>query len=506
MDLAFGSYQSGVASYVIGSGSRILNARIRFSAQNLNFIGDSRVLYKSCSLKRRKNGEVGSLFLLSQCRSNLSGSLCRFRTTCQPNDSLAFINGSNRNAEVEESSSGESENSANSDVESSGSVEEEKDGDAYKLEDLRELLQKALKELEVARLNSTMFEEKAQRISELAIALKDEAENARNDVISTVSTIQDIIVEEAIAKEAVQKATMALSMAETRLQLSIEAVESRKEAQELAESSLQSDGEDDLLSAQEEIKECKASLERFEAELRRIQAKKAELQKEVDRLREIAEKAQLDALKAEEDVANIMLLAEQAVAYELEATQRVNDAELALQKAEKAVLSIDAADQQVPSSQEQIVNEESTGAEEVTFGDGEDATIGKNEEVLVSDNLLAADIVGQNGEGSSLFDDMHDQENGKLSFEKEEEVEADKSNNVYQKKKQDIQQKEFTKDSPLTAPKALLKKSSRFFSASFFSSNEDEEFTPSSVFHELITSARKQAPKLVLGALLIGMG
>lgn len=500
MDLACGS------SYGIGSSSRIFNSRIRLRGQNLNFVWDSRAVYKSCSLKREKNGKASSLCLLSKHRHYVRGSLCRLRTRCQPNDSIAFVDGRNQNVESNESSSGESENSANSEVGPNGSAEDEKD-DAYKLEDLREMLQKALKELEVARLNSTMFEEKAQRISESAIALKDDAESAWRDVTAAVSIIQEIIGEETIAKEAVQKATMALSMAEARLQVAIETRESRREVPESTESSLPIDGEDELLSAQAEIKECKASLENFEAELRRIQAKKAELQKEVDRLTEIAEKAQLDALKAEEDVANIMLLAEQAVAYELEATQRANDAELALEKAEKAALAIDAADHQVPSSQEQIANEGLTAVLDASFGDGEDGTIGKKREALVSDSLLSAAVDRESGEEATMPDDMHDQEKGKLSLEKEDDMEVDKSKNVYQQKKQDMQQKEFAKDSPLSAPKVSQKKSSRFFSASFFSFDVDgEEFTPASVFHGVITSARKQAPKLVLGALLVGIG
>lgn len=488
MDLACGLHKSGVSSCRIGPSFRALNSRVKFRAQNLKFGGDSRVFNRL----RRGKGKVCSLF-------DLNGNWGTFRWRCQPNDSLAFVDGSsNQNVEVSESSSPvDPESPKNLDVESNGTVEEEKDDATYKLEDLKELLQKAIKELEVARLNSTMFEEKAQRISELAIALKDAAESAWRDVTATISSVQEIIGEEAIAKEAVQKATMALSMAEARLQLAIEAVESRKEVSGLAETPLKTEEEDELLSAQEDIKECKATLENFEAELRRIQSKKVELQKEVDRLSEVAEKAQLDALKAEEDVANIMLLAEQAVAYELEATQKVNDAELALQKAEKAVSSIDIADQQVPSLQEQIDNEESTAEKEVSLGDEDGVTIGRNGEVLVSDNMLSLDIEET---------EEHDKENRKLTSEKEDEVEVDKSRSVYQQKKQDVQPKEFMTDSPLNTPKALLKKSSRFFSASFFSFKEGEEFTPASVFNGLITSARKQAPKLVLGALLIGMG
>ncbi|KAG6509104.1 hypothetical protein ZIOFF_034495 [Zingiber officinale] len=53
-----------------------------------------------------------------------------------------------------------------------------------------------------------------------------------------------------------------------------------------------------------------------------------------------------------------MLLAEKAVAFEVEATQRVNDAELALQRAEKVISITNASDQQSLSFQNQLVNEE----------------------------------------------------------------------------------------------------------------------------------------------------
>ncbi|GMP43269.1 hypothetical protein CsSME_00012697 [Camellia sinensis var. sinensis] len=74
-----------------------------------------------------------------------------------------------------------------------------------------------------------------------------------------------------------------------------------------------------------------------------------------------------------------------------------------------------------------------------------------------------------------------------------------------QTKKQDLQKDLRREGSPFNAPKALLKKSSRFFSASYFSS-DGTEFTPASLFHGLIESARKHLPKLVVGSLLIGAG
>lgn len=146
---------------------------------------------------------------------------------------------------------------------------------------------------------------------------------------------------------------MALSLAEARLQVALEALEeartkctpssdfggSDSEGEMEEASNILRQEEAALLLAQEEIKGCRITLEHSEAELVRLQSKKEELQNEVDRLNGVADQAQINALKAEEDVANIMLLAEQAVAFELEAAQRVNDAEIALQREEKALAS-----------------------------------------------------------------------------------------------------------------------------------------------------------------------
>ncbi|KAL6960816.1 hypothetical protein U1Q18_038580 [Sarracenia purpurea var. burkii] len=110
---------------------------------------------------------------------------------------------------------------------------------------------------------------------------------------------------------------------------------------------------------------------------------------------------------------------------------------------------------------------------------------------------------GPSNEPSSLYDS--DQENGRLSSKSSKDTDTDskKLKNVAQTKKQGLQ-KNLTKDSsPFNAPKAFLKKSSRFFSASFFSS-EGTEFIPASLFHGLIEYVRKQLPKLIVGSLFIG--
>lgn len=275
---------------------------------------------------------------------------------CQSSDAVVFIDGNGQNVEVGQDTGEESVREDDSSISgSNGSVGDEKEAEeGPNVDELRDLLQKARRDLEVARLNSTMFEEKAQKISETAIALQDEAENARTDVDETLTMIKELVDQEVNAKEGFKKATMVLSLAEASFQVALESVEAVRTTNVNPEGLMQGDSENEgeeevanllrqeeeaLLVAQEEVKKCKSTLESCEAELIQLQHRKEELQKEVDRLNEAAEQAQKNALKAEEDVTNIMLLAEQAVALELEAAQRVNDAEIALQRAEKLLSS-----------------------------------------------------------------------------------------------------------------------------------------------------------------------
>ncbi|KAL5214875.1 hypothetical protein ABZP36_004027 [Zizania latifolia] len=410
---------------------------------------------------------------------------------CQGNDSLPYVDGplEGTNGSVE-----------NNDEANSSGLDEEKSVDA---ENLSEMLQKARKELEVARLNSTMFEEKAQRISESAIALKDKADNAQKDVSSAVSTLQEIISKEDDAKEAVQKATMALSMAEARLQLAAEALDEKRGSVGPMEVSVDDVEEEALASAQEGIKECQESLSKCEEELQRIQEKKMELQKEVDRLTELAEMALLDASKAEEDVTNIMVLAEQAVALEMEAAQCANDAELALQKAEKVISSVDAVVELPTLADEQTSGEEDNVSEVYDYSNDGIYDISERDEVSNVERLMVGDLAVEGIEQFESSYEMSDEEStDKLVVESQKEAEPDIDKSK-QGKKQEIERKE---SAPLNAPKASLKRSSRFFPASFFSSKVGGEFTPTSVFKGLMKSAKKHAPKLVLGIVLLGAG
>ncbi|XP_075493670.1 K(+) efflux antiporter 2, chloroplastic-like [Primulina tabacum] len=425
---------------------------------------------------------------------------------CQVNnDSIAYVNDNSRDFELIESVN----NGAS--LVTDDSKERKEEIESLGLDELRELLQKALKDLEVARSNSIMFEEKTQSISEAAIALKDEAVKAWDEVNISLGNIQEIVNEESIAEEGVQKAMTGLSLAEAKFQVLVDSSKivkenngSPKSLRESAsddengveQSSSSMEDEEALLAAKDEIKECCSHLENCEAQLRRLQNRKEELQKELDKLNDVAEQAQIKVSKAEEDVANIMLLAEQAVACELKAAQNVDDAEIALQRAEKklAFSNSDVVDSTV----------EDGGAEEISQEKAEDG-IFEREALAEVAEILEHLPHGQLEE--LILSDASDKENKKTSLDIPKDPEADKEKlKTIQSKIQEMQKEATREGSTLTSPKALIKKSSRFFSASFFSSVEGDEFTPASVFHGLVESARKQLPKLVFGSLLVGAG
>ncbi|CAI0427130.1 unnamed protein product [Linum tenue] len=441
---------------------------------------------------------------------------------CQGNDSVEYVdgNGNGRHVELVE---GNGEARPTDSTDSPKEAGEEKAVGTLTLDELREFLQKATKELEVARLNSTMFEEKAQQIAEAAIASKDDAANAWSDVNSALDVIQQIVNEEFVAKEAVQKATMSLSLAEARLKLATESSETSTEASASPGESTDSDPESKdrehnivIFAAQKDIKECQAILLNCEAELKRLQDKKGELQQEVDRLKGIAEKAQMDALKAEEEVGNIMFLAEQAVAFELEAAKRVSDAEIALRRAEKS-LSVSKYD--AYETTQGYVSGDEPVLEVEKVDEGSNADIAKEINIITSGDVLLGELAQDRllDKQSLSSEELHQvdgssvQENGQVIVDhpKESELEVERSKKEGQARKQDLQKDAMreTSPSPFNPQKTSLNKSSRFFSASFFSFTVDgTEFTPASVFQTLMVSAKNQLPKLVVGLLLIGGG
>ncbi|KAI8545158.1 hypothetical protein RHMOL_Rhmol07G0020600 [Rhododendron molle] len=535
------------------------HSKFRYRDLGCNFLGRQRLVSKAYRRKKLKriilsttNSTIHPITLVKgEFESHLwgfnsLGSLtCDFvnvfkasrgvvRLRSQGNDSIANVDGNGRRVEFDD----REDTSISPKLNDSG--EEAADGEVKEgptLDDLRDLLQKAIKELELARLNSNMFEEKAQRISEAAIALKDEAENALDNVYSTRHSIQEIGNEEAVVKEAVQKATIALSFSEANLHVAMEALETAKRIndslQALSEGDLKYEcgqeetgileKEEEALSvAQDEIKKCRATLENSEEELRTLQSRKEELQKELDRLNDVAEKAEMDALRADEEVANVMLLAEQAVAFELEAAQRVSDVEITLSRAEKdlVVPHFDVTETAVHQNESSFggqvldVEEEFVEDRKVSLGNTVDMAVESDRVMQIESTPSVTEpltVCQFDGPGQSIADTSTSYDfghgNGELNSEssKDTKIESQNSKNLAQTIEHELQ-KDLTKDSALfSAPKRLLKKSSRFFSASFFSS-DGTQFTPASLFHDLIQSAREQLPKLVVGSILIGAG
>ncbi|KAL8119141.1 K(+) efflux antiporter 2, chloroplastic-like isoform X2 [Apium graveolens] len=534
----------GVGGRAEGPSYRILESSNKHAQVSCETYSHSRLFSKDRLRKKSKKivycskGEFNNSWLCYRSSVNSLGSDLRycFRISrvaqsprCQGNDSVAYVDGN-----------GWAGYSGSSDLETTGSdgslegtiaVQEDEKYEVPSLEDLRQVLQKACKELEIARVNSTMFEEKAHRISEAAIALKDEAENARNDLNSKLRSFKEIELEESNAKDTVHKATVALSLADARLQFASDLLEVTKQRSgfvEIDNNSLR-EKEDAILDALNDIKACEATLLYGEEELKQVQIQKDKLQTELDRLKGVAEKAEKDALKFEEDAANIMLLAEQAVAFEVEATQRVNDAEIALQRAEKNSPLLLEYSETVPQNRslfqehdlsEGVITEEKANLEHLI-----DNIVLKSTDLKCETSSLISDPLSdsQFDIRRERFEDSSDLGNGKLSAKTlldDIELEAEKSKSSVQTTKTEMQ-KDLTKDSSsVNAPKAIPNKSSRFFSASFFSFDVDEtefapffsfdvdetEFAPFSLFHGLTESGKKQLPKLVLGLLLAGAG
>ncbi|XP_051124534.1 K(+) efflux antiporter 2, chloroplastic [Andrographis paniculata] len=210
------------------------------------------------------------------------------------------------------------------------------------LDELKEALKQAAKDLKDAHISRKLYEEKIQSITQSAIVLlKDIAANARNDVNRALLRGQKILREEVIAKEGVQDATMSLFLATARLKEAIDSVKTAKEKKQFAKDAkgnefTHGNGKENAnefevaFAALMEIKLCQIELENREVDLRRIQSMKEELQKEVQMLDAAAKKAELELCETEKALATIMLVTER-----LQSANHVEDAEIALQPAQK---------------------------------------------------------------------------------------------------------------------------------------------------------------------------
>ncbi|CAI0427135.1 unnamed protein product [Linum tenue] len=198
-----------------------------------------------------------------------------------------------------------------------------------------------------------------------------------------------------------------------------------------------------------------------------------------------------------------MFLAEQAVAFELEAAKRVSDAEIALRRAEKS-LSVSKYD--AYETTQGYVSGDEPVLEVEKVDEGSNADIAKEINIITSGDVLLGELAQDRllDKQSLSSEELH-----QVDGSSESELEVERSKKEGQARKQDLQKDAMreTSPSPFNPQKTSLNKSSRFFSASFFSFTVDgTEFTPASVFQTLMVSAKNQLPKLVVGLLLIGGG
>ncbi|BFI28459.1 K+:H+ antiporter [Marchantia polymorpha subsp. ruderalis] len=428
------------------------------------------------------------------------------------------------------------------------------------LEVLKEILRAAQEDLVDCRINSEKTEEQAQMVAELAIALRDEAADAEKLANATMSKVEDLLGEESKAEEELIKATAAcvkagevVKQAEKALEEALRKVQAEKDQQPVLEASLNEEDAQDVAKAKLELytertvetsvtvddsagsepvevlmdtettvtntkvsvegmtpaaalsvansilhesemlekakagfREAELIVAKCELDLSRILTEKQESQQELMALTQAADKAKETALAADEDVAKAMAEAEKAVALELHVAQRVSDAEIALQKAESYALeavskaaAFAAAEaeklaQQVGKTLEQMEEElEHRGEVEHDMPSETRSAVKDIERVDIAEEVAT--------KVTPVLEKMQDEE---PKASEPEKVEAMKE----------------------PAASKSKKRSSRFFPASYFSSDDGEEFSPGKAFATFATNLKPQLAKIIIGTALLLAG
>ncbi|KAG0562230.1 hypothetical protein KC19_9G128300 [Ceratodon purpureus] len=379
---------------------------------------------------------------------------------------------------------------------------------------LKELLRLAQEDLEMARRNSERLAEKARKMGEKAMTLSEEAAEAESAANEAKAAVDDILQQESEGKVALAAASSAFEAAQGHVQRAKNALKDAQsgssqgqvateeakvdENQDMTNEDKVDKCEKELEAAIVALKERKAYYAKCEEELSRIQSSKVAIQGKAARLNEMFESAKKAASAADSEVAVAMSLAEESVAMEVEATQRVSDGEIALQKAEgsgkdaaqaaSALAAVDIAEklsaQVAKTAEVRLLESELTQDSDVEERKSITAeTEGKLEEMQ---NLQerASTISSNTVDAANPVEKQAKQSDDDLRKEEESEAKAPKK----------------------PEPKSSTKKSSRFFSASYFSTDDDGEFSPSTLFSELAAVARAQLGKVVIGAALLLAG
>ncbi|CAK9258254.1 unnamed protein product [Sphagnum jensenii] len=371
---------------------------------------------------------------------------------------------------------------------------------------LKELLRLAKEDLEMARTNSTRLEVEAQTAAEKALALWDQVADAERAADAAISQIESIVSKELAVEDNVKTARAAFVAAEERVKCGAEEAEQKKDT--LGRKTIAQE-EEELDIAKADLKACELAITKVEAELAQIQMEKMDLQKKATQLSNAAQLVKDAAAAADEDVASAMLSAEEAVALEVKAAERVSDAEIALQKADilvesaaQAAAALSRVEISVKLPQQIFNTADGPLIETDDYLILQKVKQGIMEEVVDKDLRTATPSATLNFVDNSPTVDKHSKEDTNKrgdSTSKEAEVEKAKSA-AQQPKKSESSVKE------PASPKSSTKKSSRFFSASYFSSGDEAEFAPSTVFSGLGMLVREHLLKVVVGMALLLAG
>lgn len=491
------------------------------------------------------------------------------------------------NGTVVDTGNGATESANDGAADRSDGLEEESSEKDSPVEVLRELLRAAEGALENARVRSAELEEDAQRVAEQAIAFSDTAAETEELANTALAAVEVVLAEESTAQESLEKAEISFSLAEddamqaelTLRRLLIEqgdievlggrtveefVAELKEKSSSAAREQLRAERRDDgtgngsvsegaketqldsevaeqderkrALSAAHVAFEGKAAdlgravqdLDTVRSTLQELGERKVALQAKAAELAEKAHDAREKSLKADELVTQAMALAEKGVAREVEASHRVNDAQIALQRAEKLATDVEqAAAAKAAAEKAEMLALEVAEAAAALAAAAKTEDIGDEEGIKRAVQLmqeakdeLPSVSAPQEADGAAELQpapagDLRAQVTEELQRQAQilhaaKKVDAESEVHVAAKgeeeklataKKPDVaKEKEMDKIIP---GKSSTKKSSRFYPASYFSSEDGPEFQPKSDVRQLWASVKTNLPKVLLIAVVL---
>lgn len=282
------------------------------------------------------------------------------------------------------------------------------------LDNVRELLRSAEEVLENTRKKSEELEAEAQQKAEISFALTEAATLAEELEADVSAKVEELASEEELARERLVKAEKAFEIAqfafeEARTELNAsprELLDQESEEKGVVEESKEEDPKDldekpesplpwrkGYDESEDDLKEKEDEFLYVKSELERIGEAKKGLQQQLTELRIVARAKREKATKAEKQVASAMAAAEKAVRKELEASLRVTEAQLALERAERLACE--------PENEEKLIQEIENLRDVLTVPSESDESGAEEEEIEESSVKM---FVQEPPEGFSIPD------------------------------------------------------------------------------------------------------